>query len=163
MARQEHTREDLLRDAKALVPRIQITLSDEPTADPIVCGFRGDAASVYFGEDPAYHFNPAGRLRRAFVGGELLKADEGALVAMRRERSATEVALASRRLAPAETEALLADATERLGRVAAALAAGRFTIEGQEPPQGDALARFASLAPSLLPLRIANVPNVAGA
>ncbi len=69
MARDESSREDLLREATALVERIELV---PHATDPliaasdlfdkhIVAGFRRDGAlSVFFGEDPVYHFNAEG-------------------------------------------------------------------------------------------------------
>jgi hypothetical protein len=61
-----HDREDLLRDARALVPRVQIkaTLGGQPVS--LFAGFRGEALSLYYNADPVFHFNADGALRRAF-------------------------------------------------------------------------------------------------
>src|SRR3954469_16416273 len=102
MAREESGREDLLREATALIERIELrprttdlsiaasNLSDEP----IVAGFRRDGAlSIFFGEDPVYQFNAGGELRRAYFSGKLLKATRGRLVALERVRTEHEVQL----------------------------------------------------------------------
>src|SRR5512134_1308657 len=109
MARQESEREDLLREATALVERAELQLPS--FAEPIVVGFRsGGAASFFFGSDPVYQFNSTGQLRRAFVAGKLLKAERGRLVALARERTAEEVALVRTGLDPAEQAELLSSA-----------------------------------------------------
>jgi hypothetical protein len=73
MARDETKREDLLAEATALVERIQIV---SQSAGTITAGFRANGAlSLFFDEDPAYHFNSAGELRRAYCAGLLIKAD----------------------------------------------------------------------------------------
>ena len=75
MARRESDREDLLREATALVERAELTI--EGFDEPIVVGFRRDgSASFFFGADPVYQFNTAFELRRAFVVGLLYKAEE---------------------------------------------------------------------------------------
>ena len=112
MAREEHPREDLLRDARNISPRVQVRLALPVDAEPVFCGFRGDAISFYFGEDPVYQFNPRGELRRAFVNGQLIKAEGGELIAMQRERTATSSTLASRHLSPQERVQLLDDMTK---------------------------------------------------
>src|SRR5262245_23531542 len=106
MARQESAREDILREATALVERVELQVPNAP--EHVVVGFRRNgAASVFFGADPVYQFNEAGELRRAYVGGELYKAERGGLVALCRERGEREVALVRRELANDEMRAVL--------------------------------------------------------
>src|SRR5688572_18570527 len=65
MARQEQDREDILREATALVERVELLIPEFP--EPIVAGFRRDgSASFFFGADPVLQFNAQGKLRRAF-------------------------------------------------------------------------------------------------
>ena len=85
MARDAHDREDLLRDARGLSPRVQLEVELSAGPAELFAGFRGESLSLYFGQDLAFHFNDRGELRRAFAVDELLKADGGRLVAMRRE------------------------------------------------------------------------------
>jgi hypothetical protein len=83
MARQPEDREDLLAEATALVERAELRLPGD--ARTIVAGFRATGCgSLFFGADPVYQFNSARQLRRAFVGGELYKAERGQLVALTR-------------------------------------------------------------------------------
>src|SRR2546421_10418921 len=92
MVRRESDREDLLREATALVERAEIRTPGEH--EPIVVGFRRDgSASFFFGAHPVYQFNSAGEFRRGYIGGLLYKAERGRLIALRRERSDAEVAL----------------------------------------------------------------------
>src|SRR5262245_33423639 len=127
MSRRESDREDLLREATALVERAEFTLADD--REPIVVGFRRDgSASFYFGADPVFQFNAASELRRAFVGGLLYKAERGRLVALRRERSETELALVRSEISDEQSEALLADLKSRLSQLYAALASDSFTL-----------------------------------
>src|SRR5687768_8047260 len=107
MSRTESDREDLLREATALVERAELQVAG--LGEPIVVGFRRDgAASFFFGADPVYQFNAAGELRRAYVGGLLYKAEQGELVALRRERTPAETALVRHDLSAAESTDLLA-------------------------------------------------------
>jgi hypothetical protein len=106
MPSRESDREDLLREATALVERAELKIVGH--AEPIVIGFRKDgSASFFFGADPVYQFNSAGELRRAYIGGLLYKAERGHLVALRRERTATEVSLVRSELTAYETTAFL--------------------------------------------------------
>ena len=103
MAHYESDREDLLRQATALVERAEILLPG--LTEPLVVGFRRDGSvSFFFGADPVYQFNAAGELRRAYLDGLLYKADRGRLVQMRARAVATEVVLVSVELADRETK-----------------------------------------------------------
>ena len=67
MARNEEDREDLMAEATALAERVELTVPQE--SDFVTAGFRRTGhLSLYFGQDPAYHFDEEGRLRRAAVG-----------------------------------------------------------------------------------------------
>lgn len=160
MARQESDREDLLREATALVERVELRVAG--TAEPIVVGFRKDgAASVYFGASPVLQFNAAGELRRAFVDGRLLKAERGRLVALTRHRTAGEVALVREALTAAEHEELLAAAQLRLAALLAALEASAFEIVGVVPEQVDVALRVRRwLADRPSEMTVAARPNV---
>src|SRR6186713_1143176 len=111
MAREEHDREDLLREATAMVERASLRVGF--FAEPVFVGFRRDGSvSFYFGGDPVYQFNAAGELRRAFCDGALYKAVRGELVEMHRERTDAETRLVSRSLSQAESIALRSRMTE---------------------------------------------------
>jgi hypothetical protein len=138
MARSESDREDLLREATALVQRAEFKLPGSPESN--VVGFRRDgAASCFFGAGEVYQFNAAGELRRAYVANRLIKAERGRLVALTRERSASEVALVRAELSDAEQAALLSTAQQRLDGLQAALLAGEFELLGQVPAAADVL------------------------
>lgn len=135
MARDSEAREDLMREATALVVRCELTLPLEP--EPIVVGFRVDGCgSVYWGEDPAYHFNTRHELRRAYVGGLLFKAEAGRLVSLRRERGGGEVALRRHELDDAELQTTLSALAARLDRLLAALQTGQASLVRQVPAAG---------------------------
>ena len=88
MSRSESDREDLLREATALVERVELSIPGY--GESIVVGFRRDgSASFFFGQSPVFQFNSQRELRRAFRDGLLFKTDNGRLVEMRRERTAT--------------------------------------------------------------------------
>jgi hypothetical protein len=160
MARHEAHREDLLAEATALVERIELQIPDE--AEPVVVGFRrGGEASVYFGQDLAFHFNAAGELRRAFRNDELLKADRGRLASLTRRRTETETQLVRRELDSADTERLLVDLSARLLRLRDALETGSANAQRQEPEDVDVMNRVAAwLASQQQPIAIARHPRV---
>lgn len=159
MAREEADREDLLREATALVARAEIRLRDE--ADSIVVGFRrGGLLSIYFGSDPAYHFNTAGELRRAFVDGMLIKAQNGRLVQLDRQRTETEVLLASRVLADEEQRALLDQLGIWLDKLFAALRPGAPQTIAEIPTGCDVVVRVVQwLARRPRTIPVAHIPN----
>jgi len=92
MARTDSDREDLIREATALKQRIEWDVPGE--SEPVVTGFKRDGSlSVYFGQDPVYQFNPAGQLRRAYVGDFLYRTQGDTLARLHRERTADETTL----------------------------------------------------------------------
>lgn len=130
MAREEHDREDLLREATAFADRAEF---DVPGfSAPVFFGIRRDgAASFYFGAEQVYHFNERCALRRAFLKGLLYKTDRGALVSLERRRDQNETSLLSRRLSADETTAFLAEMQRALARLAESFAAGLATQRGK--------------------------------
>src|SRR3954447_14030342 len=92
MARHESDREDLLREATALVERVELKVAG--FEEPIVVGFRRNgSASFYFGAESVYQFNTARELRRAYIDGVLYKAEQGRLVSLTRERGENAVSM----------------------------------------------------------------------
>lgn len=160
MARHESDREDILREATALIERAELSVPGE--AEPVVVGFRRDgAASIFFGGDPVYQFNTAGELRRAFAGGLLYKARHGRLVELNRQRSEEAVVLLSRELSPAECDAFLEQARHRIAAVNSALSAGTAGVRREVPEDGSVGTRIRSWLAQLPPRLIAaNSPRV---
>ena len=160
MARTESDREDLLREAKALVERAELQVAG--LEEPVVVGFRRDgAASVFFGADPVYQFNAANELRRAYVGGLLFKAEMGTLVELRRERREREIALVRRALNGDELSKFLAAMQKRLGTLRMAFDASAVEVIGQVPPTSaviERIRRWVNEAPDSVV--VAQGPNV---
>jgi hypothetical protein len=142
VARDAHDREDLLRDARGLSPRLELVVGQGSEAFTLFAGFRGESLSLYFGQDRVYHFNDHGELRRAYLDDVLLKAEQGRLVAMSRERSASEVSLVSRELSAVEARALVDELARTLRGLGETLAAGTHEIIGEEPLGSDAIGRL---------------------
>jgi hypothetical protein len=147
MAREESSREDLLREATALVERVELRMiasaaAASAQANQVVVGFRvNGAASFFFGEDPVYQFNSAGELRRGHCDGFLFKAARHRLVSLRRERQQSEVHLHSHQLTDAETISFAKEMQRRLEFLARALESGRYEIIGQVPSGADIVSR----------------------
>jgi hypothetical protein len=159
MARDSESREDLMREATALVVRCEFTLPQEP--EPIVVGFRANGCgSIYWGEDPAYHFNSHNELRRAYVGGLLFKAEGRRLVSLRRERGGGAVALWRHELGREEQQALLADVALRADRLFAAIQTGQAALVRQVPEAGGVRERLRRWLTSIpRPIGVAIAPH----
>lgn len=159
MAREESSREDLLREAIALVERIEVV----PRADSsrhIIAGFRRDGAlSIFFGDDPVYQFNAAGELRRAYCDGKLLKAARGRFVALERVRTEHEVQLVRHELSDTEQTTFLTEMSNRLRDLAALVDAAAFELIGQVPPDIDVLGRLKRWFSTHNDVQIAQRPN----
>lgn len=161
MARETHEREDLLRDATALVPRIMLRLERDGKPCEVFAGFRKEGAvSLYFDDDPVYHFNSAGELRRAFVDDCLVKAEQGRLVAMRPRRTAESTDLVRHELSAVEQKKFLAVMQERISWLREELAVERFEVVGQMPESADARAQLADWLEDSTDVRIAESPRV---
>lgn len=175
MARDETDRENLLREATALIERIELCATGSATAptcatgfasapeapaENIIAGFRlGGALSIFFGADPVYQFNAAGELRRAYCDGLLYKASHGRLASLERLRTPHEVQLLRRDLSDEEQNAFIARMGDRLRAFAAQLNAGEFRTVGQAPPEVDVLGRVRSWLSQHDGLPIAHAPS----
>jgi hypothetical protein len=141
LAREEHDREDLLAEAKALVERVSLTIPGYD--EPLLIGFRRDgSASFYLAAERVYQFTSAGQLRRAYVDGLIYKAQQRQLVALRRQRNQQTVELIRHVLDPAATADFMDLARLHLETVHHALAKNKFDVLGQVPENVDVLARI---------------------
>ena len=85
VARQESDKEDLIRDATALVERAELICDGSPTL--VTIGFfRDGRCTVYFEQDPFYQFDSEGRVRRAYENGFLYRSQASTLARMDRHR-----------------------------------------------------------------------------
>jgi hypothetical protein len=151
MAREESRRDDLIREATALVERIElrprtvdVSIAASKLFDqPVVAGFRRDGAlSIFFGEDQVYQFNAEGELRRAYCDGKLLKATRGRLAALDRARTEHEVQLVRHELSSAEVAGFLRRMEDRLRDLSKLIDANLFEVAGQVPSDVDVLSRL---------------------
>lgn len=113
MARQESDREDMMREATALVRRAEW---QSPAGNPVLfAGFRRDqSASLYFGGDPVYHFNAQGCLRRAYRSGRLYRTQGTTLAELARHRTEMETKLVRSDLTEQQRDDFLAEMAERI-------------------------------------------------
>ncbi len=160
MPHREEDREDLLREATALVERIELQI--DGFDEPIVAGFRRDgAASFFFGQQVVYQFNAAGQLRRGFLSGRLLKSNCGQLAELTRQRTADAVNLLRHNLTAKETSQVLAEAGRRLRSLRESLWTQQFRIVGQMPAKADIDARVLNWLDVLpIPIAVASSPRV---
>lgn len=141
VARQEHDRENLLHEATALVERAELVLL--PQADSVVAGFRREGScSFYFGSDPVYHFNSLGELRRAFCDGAIVKAEQGQLVSLSRQRTSESVRLVSRTMPPDEAREFLRVLQQRLAALRSAITQSTYRLVGQVSAEGEIVPRI---------------------
>jgi hypothetical protein len=141
MAGTECDREDLMREATALRRRVELQLPGER----IVAGYRGTGAfSIYFGQDRAYHFDPQGLLRRAFVHPDLYRTQGTTLARLTRERTSARTLLLRRDLPSDELRAFLVEVRTRLSHLAGTIAAGRAAVLRCVPADADLLSEVAA-------------------
>ncbi len=162
MAREESDREDLLREATALVPRMEIASRAFP--EPITVGFRRGtrAASLYFGQDPVFHFTSVGALRRGYRGGLLLKAERGRMFALRRQRSPATTDLVRVEFDDIAQAELRAEVETLLDWLASGLAAEDFDLRGQVPEEPSMVPQFLEWLRAVpRPIVFAETPRVA--
>jgi hypothetical protein len=150
MARHEADREDLMREATALRERVELEVPHE--TEPVVAGFRqAGRLSLYFGQDPAFHFDPEGGLRRAFCGGDLYRSQGTTLARLRRQRTPHATNLVRHDLTPDELDAFLRQMRSRLQRLLAALQSGTARIRERFPPEADLLPRLSEAISRAIP------------
>jgi hypothetical protein len=166
MARDESSREDLLREATALVERIELVPRGVPesTAETdmhVVAGFRSNGAmSVFFGDDPVYQFNAAGELRRAYREGKLYKAVGGQLVSLQRMRQKNEVQLVRHNFTSEEQAVFLKRMVDDMLAFSKLLDTDALEVVGQVPANSDLLSRTRCWLASRTHWAVAGRPNV---
>jgi hypothetical protein len=160
MAREESSREDLLREATALVERIELIPNVAISDGHIVAGFRGNGAlGVFFGADPVYQFNAAGELRRAYTNGKLLKADRGRLAALQRVRTQNQVQLVRHELNETDMTDFQTQMANHLQGFAEFINTNAFEVAGQVPPDADVVGRLKRWFVTHSDVQIARQPN----
>ncbi|MCP4815817.1 MAG: hypothetical protein GY888_25155 [Planctomycetaceae bacterium] len=159
MSEQEPAREDLIRTATALTERIELQVEGFDAL--LVIGFRRSSGSIYVGEDPVYHFNGTGELRRAHWQGKLVKAETGKLVALRRQRAPGQANLLRHEWNAAETAAFLEQLEQCLERLRSALEQQQYRVTRQVPADQDLVAQCCQWLRNLPnPIQVAAVANV---
>jgi hypothetical protein len=161
MARQESDREDILRDATGLVDRVEFRCSW--SLDSIFCGFRRQGAmSLFIGQDEVYQFDSCQALRRAYYRGKLLKARDGRLIELTRQRSKDATYLLRRDLTDDQQQEHLRRLELRLDQLASSFCTEDFERVGDVAASGrSALPRLLQWLQSCpRPPAVADVPYV---
>ena len=136
MARQEADREDLIKEAVALLPRAEFQLPD--SADLLTAGFRGDdAISLFFGQDPVYQFDQTAALRRAYVDGFLYRSQGTTLARLERIRTETQTTLQRQDLPEHELAQFQQTMTQRLQHLLNLFNAGHVRVLRSIPESVD--------------------------
>ena len=154
-------REDLLREATALVQRVELH-TELASGASIVAGFRRNgAASFFFGAEPVYQFNTQRELRRGYHGGRLLVADKRSLFSLQRRPAPDAVHLVRQQLSEDETREFLTDAANLLLALRSMLEQREYQVIGQVPAEVDLPPRMLEWLHELpTPIQIAGRPNV---
>ena len=169
MAKQEVDREDILREATALVNRVELEVSGRVDGDHIVFGFREcGSLAVYFGAEPVYQFNANCALRRAYDQGCLIKAVDCLLVSMRRERQDGKLQLLSTAWDEEKTREFIGQVRQDMSQLVEAIAAGEVQVNGfvvaeQQTTAEILTTQLCNWCNDHLPdLQVARVPGVSG-
>lgn len=163
MALESHDRENLLRDATAYVSRVQLIFASSRSFDEVFVGFHStDAVSFYFDQDPVYHFNKSGMLRRAYVDDQLFKAERGQLVALKRQRNDREATLVRHPLSSGKQTTFCQSVATQLAEFQASLNNGEHHIDGMitERSEQDIVARVMSYLQQLGDIVVAQSSRV---
>lgn len=111
----------------------RVLLQPPGEGDPIFAGFKAGAFSLYFGDEPIYHFDREGRWQRAYLQGtHYLKALDTTVQAIDRVRDGANLVLKRRTLRFAEASDL--DAQVRATALELLEALGTHRLARVEPP-----------------------------
>lgn len=136
MAQHEQDREDLMREAVALPMRTELACADFESL--ITIGFRANLGmSIFIGQDPVYHFDAEGRLRRAFVDGFLYRSQYATLARLQRDRTLTQTLLLRTDLNSESLDAFRRQMRETLNSLHRNLAPGKFRTVRRIPDAED--------------------------
>ncbi|WP_165228694.1 hypothetical protein [Aquisphaera insulae] len=125
----------LLQTGALYVSRIGLARGD--SSGLVFAGFKKGSFSLYFGDEPIYHFDLEGRWQRAFVEDiHYLKALDTSTQAVDRVREGSNMVLRRRRLDGSEVRAMDRRVRTMALELLAELRSGRFRHEA--PPDGRA-------------------------
>ena len=168
MAKQHQDKEDILREASALVNRIELEFFLETGSQTsVVVGFRrSGAVSFFFGAEPVYQFNTQHAFRRGYYEDAMLKADQGKIVQLTRTRDGEQLILLRREYNDDQTKAFVAEMKQVLWNLHSVIQSQQYRIAGANVQHGtgEELVEqiVAWIEDHVGEIQIAAVPNVEG-
>ncbi len=161
MARHESDREDLMREATALVHRAELVCPGE--TELVIAGFHRDGRlSLYFGPDPVFQFDSQHRLRRAYARGFLYRTQGETLARLARQRTQEQTLLVRHDLEPAELDTFRTDAKTRLERLQKGLVQSEVQVVAQVPAEDNLLPDLEQALTSILNRDLPLAPRIPG-
>jgi len=155
LARHETDKEDLIRDATALVERAEIIC--EGWSAVITIGFfRDGRCAVYFDQDPFYQYDCRGLLRRAFDSGLLYRSQGSTLAQINRRRTTSgnsgkgTVMLCRRDLSGAEVRQFGERMTLHINRLHKSIEPGEYSLCRAVTSDGEVPARTLPMLKAVL-------------
>ena len=132
MARNEQDREDLMKEATALVRRMEFSVNQQE--ETIFAGYkRNGSLSIYLHPDLVYHFDDQCRLRRAFIAPYLYRTEGDSLTRLERVRTETTSQLAAVKLRPENLSLFQKEMIDHLEKLKIAFTANQVNIHQQIP------------------------------
>ena len=143
MARNEDDKEDLMREASALIERIEISMEINAAGMIVTAGYRRDASlSLYFNQDAFYQFTETGLLRRAWKDGLLYRSQGDTLAALFRNRSSGQVIMERTDLNPVQLAEFRAEMTRNIEELTQNLQSNSVIVRRVAGPDGDLLTKI---------------------
>lgn len=150
-----------MREATALRERAEFDVPGE--SESVVAGYRANnSLSLYFGQDPCYHFDAERRLRRAYIEGELYRTQGTTLARLHRDRSNRTVELRRHDLSRDELVRLVVQVEQRLTRLLASFEASTAHCIQEIPAGGQIASRLTGDLRGLTSLPLILAPAIAG-
>ncbi len=163
VAQQESDREDLMREATAIVRRAEFSYPGRSKDDPVIAGFRRDGSlAIYFGADPVYQFDEQHRLRRAYASGHLYRTQGQTLARLTRQRSPEETVLLRHDLEPDELETFRKAARNHVTELWQAFRLNALEMIAQIPTDGNLLDEVAIALEEILNQNLPLAPAIRG-
>lgn len=159
MARIEAEREDLMREATALVPRVELRIPG--MNGPIVAGYRADGrVCFYFNAECYYQFDAQGGLRRAYVHEHLYRTQGTKLAELTRQRSESSTELRRRDLADDELARFFEMMSPHAVQLCEAIESGAAVVVRQVPTDESILPRLAQSLRTILTTEVRLAPAI---
>ena len=151
MARNEEDREDLMKEATALIRRVELKMDDQE--ELIFAGFkRSGNLSIYFNPDLVYHFDEKERLRRAFIAPFLYRSNGDSLSRLTRVRTETTSELHAKEISETELKEFCDEMQKYILVLLEAMNSSQINIIKQIPDEADLIKELSNSLNQLLTL-----------